>query len=227
MSSDDSTSSLASSFTDLMTSLAIIFILLLCVALHNAQQQSKNTRDSILDALKKELSEYMQQGVSVEGDKNDPLGLIILVPEGLLAFEFDRSDVPALGIKFLYSFMPKFAEVVCQDQFRNEISSIVVEGHTDSTGSDQHNLELSQKRSMAVVSRSLQILNEASMGIRSVNPKEYLLKLLSATGRGKADPVIEDGEEMPEKSRRVIFKIRVRSFEERTAKVLINSGTGF
>jgi hypothetical protein len=39
--SDDSGSSLASSLTDLMTSLAVIFILLFVATLNNAQQETR------------------------------------------------------------------------------------------------------------------------------------------------------------------------------------------
>jgi hypothetical protein len=50
--------------------------------------------------------------------------------------------------------------------------------------------------------------------------RPYLLNHLSATGRGKAEPIRDkEGIEDPEKSRRVVFKIRVRSFEEKIAEV--------
>jgi len=41
-------SGISNSFIDLMTSLAVIFILLLCASLNNAQQQSETTRNSVL-----------------------------------------------------------------------------------------------------------------------------------------------------------------------------------
>src|SRR5882724_9629701 len=111
--SEDS-AGLASSLTDLMTSLAIIFILLLVVSLNNAQQgidetreqlraaeknvddaqrvlaaaqqKTETTRNQILDALEKVLASFAKQGVKVEPDPKDPLGLLVLVPEGLLNF---------------------------------------------------------------------------------------------------------------------------------------------
>ena len=41
------------------------------------------------------------------------------------------------------------------------------------------------------------------------------LSLISASGRGSADPVLVDGVEDKARSRRVIFKIRVRSIEQK------------
>ena len=58
----ESQSGLANSFTDLMTSLAIIFILLLCITHNEAQQEGETTRNSILLEIKRELKEFMKQG---------------------------------------------------------------------------------------------------------------------------------------------------------------------
>lgn len=224
MPSDARQTGLASSFTDLMTSLAVIFILLLCASQYNAQQEGENTRNKIMDNLEKELQAFMKQGVKVEPDGNDPLGLIILVPEGLLGFEFNKAEIPTKGKAFLQSFIPKLAEITCSDKFNKEISSIVVEGHTDTIGTDQFNLKLSQERSMAVVNQSLSSLNHQNDNVNLINNKTYFLKLLSATGRGKAEPVIDDeGNENRDDSRRVIFKIRVRSFEEKKITPLTES----
>src|SRR2546427_75938 len=100
---------LASSLTDLMTSLAVIFILLL-VASHNNEQQeidsikadltgktqdaedlqarltralkeTDKTRRQILLALQKELESFRAEGVQAKTDPSDPLGLLVIVPE--------------------------------------------------------------------------------------------------------------------------------------------------
>ncbi|MBF0540460.1 MAG: OmpA family protein [Nitrospirae bacterium] len=210
-------SDLANSFTDLMTSLAVIFILLLCVSLNQAKEESETKRNSILLELKKELSEFIQNGVKVDPDPKDPLALLILVPEGLLEFKLDHSEIPSNGINFLNTFIPKFANIVCDERFKEDINSIVVEGHTDSSGTDQHNWDLSQKRSMAVVSESLNILAKMNNG---GNIRNDFVKLISASGRGNAELIKVNGIENCEQSRRVIFKIRVRSLEQRLVEEL-------
>lgn len=140
MTESEQSSGLAASFTDLMTSLAVIFILLLCASLNNAFQKGQNTRQSILEKIKNELKEYTAKGIEIKHDEKDPLALLILVPEGLLEFPFDRSDIPQQGKDFLRVFIPKLSHVIYSEDFRDEISSVVVEGHTDSHGDDQHNL---------------------------------------------------------------------------------------
>jgi len=51
-------SGISNSFIDLMTSLAVIFILLLCASLNNAQQQSETTRNSVLAEVQRALKDF-------------------------------------------------------------------------------------------------------------------------------------------------------------------------
>jgi outer membrane protein OmpA-like peptidoglycan-associated protein len=203
---------MSNSFTDLMTSLAVIFILLLCASLNNAQQEGQTTRNSVLAEVQRELKEFVSGGIEVKSDPKDPLGLLILVPEDLLAFPLDRADISPNGELFLRSFIPKLSKIVCSQKFAKDINSIVVEGHTDSSGTAQHNWDLSQKRSMSVVRTSLGVLNMDD----TEEEKMSFLRLLSASGRGSAELVTSAaGEENAALSRRVVFKIRVRSFEQK------------
>jgi outer membrane protein OmpA-like peptidoglycan-associated protein len=89
----------------------------------------------------------------------------------------------------------------------------VVEGHTDSSGTDEYNWDLSQRRSMSVVRASLAVLSTQG----SLDERSAFLRLLSASGRGSAELAYgPGGQENPALSRRVVFKIRVRSFEQKT-----------
>ena len=227
MSGDNNGSGLASSMTDLMTSLAVIFILLLVASLNNAQQEGEQTRNDILlklqEKLSKELVEYKDQGFQLTNDPKDPLGLIIVVPEGLLNFAVNRADIPQPGVEFLNRITPKLADTVCSEDFRPEMNSIVVEGHTDSTGTDETNLPLSQARSMAVVGASLKILKDAEVNGTS-NSRRCFLDLVSATGRGSVEPLVDEGGgENLARSRRVVFKIRVRSLEQKVVNKTVGT----
>jgi len=104
--SDDSGSSLASSLTDLMTSLAVIFILLFVATLNNAQQETRQTVTSMLVAFQTLFQNYAVSGVEVTANPQDPLGLLILVPEGLLQFAVNEADVSEQGVGFLTEFAP-------------------------------------------------------------------------------------------------------------------------
>ena len=220
----DHDSGIANSFTDLMTSLAVIFILLLCASLNNAFEEGQDMRVKILEKLRIQLKEYVVKGVQVKSDPNDPLALLILVPEGLLEFQLDRAEIPSTGVGFLETFVPRLTDTIYHPEFRNDISSVVVEGHTDSSGNDAHNLELSQKRSMSVVSKCINILEPGASDHSSEGKRDYFLRVLSASGRGRQDLIYDpDKMENHPQSRRVIFKIRVRSIEEKKIEKLVSN----
>ena len=93
----------------------------------------------------------------------------------------------------------------------------MVEGHTDSSGTDEHNLQLSQQRSLSVVQRTLDIL-----GRSEPEDKVCFLDFLSANGRGSKERILDaDGKEDRNRSRRVVFKIRVRSLEQREFRTIL------
>lgn len=233
MAAEDGSSSLSSSFTDLMTSLAVIFILLLVALSNNRQEElkarkieledlqrilkekeakSRDLRQEILQALKLEMRELAEQGVEVRADTKDPLGLLVVVPEGLLNFKHGLAEIPEAGSQFLDLFVPRLARSACA--YREELNSIVVEGHTSSVGAEELNLQLSQERSFAVVRHALQRLAASGGG-----EQECFLDLLSASGRGERDLFLVNGVEDEARSRRVVFKLRVRSFEQRNVQL--------
>jgi len=212
MAAVESRSSLSNTFTDLMTSLAVIFILLLCASLNNAHQESNATRNSILLEVQSSLKEFASGGIEVKSDPRDALGLLVLVPEDLLAFPLDRAEISARGAVFLESFIPRLSRTLCSPRFGQEINSIVVEGHTDSSGTPEHNLDLAQRRAMSVVRASLSALSKEA----SDHDTAAFLQLLSASGRGSAELLTgPDGYEDAPLSRRVVFKIRVRALEQK------------
>ncbi|HXX24463.1 MAG TPA: hypothetical protein VEO19_15055 [Terriglobia bacterium] len=207
MAAEHEGSSLASSLTDLMTSLAVIFILLLVATLNNAKQEVEGAKSEVLTLLEQALKEFSKQGVQVAADPKDPLGLLVLVPEDLLRFKQNDPELPVQGKQFLSGFMPKLVGIACQAGVREGISSIVVEGHASSEGTEQRNLLLSQQRSMSVIQEGLQVLGP--------DLHNCFLQFVSAAGRGSAETIRTGGAEDRERSRRVIFKIRVKSLEQR------------
>src|SRR5262249_11233248 len=155
------------------------------------------------------------------------LGLLVMVPDGLLEFAVNKDEIPPKGVDFLRDFVPKLAATACSDQFRKEINSITVEGHTDSSGTDKDNLPLSQRRSMAVALQAWNILDEAEpAGETAARLRPCFLDFISASGRGSVEPIRDgNGQEDKARSRRVIFKIRVRSIEQRPLKEILGGTT--
>lgn len=208
---------LSSSLTDMMTSLMVIFILLLVVYLNQAQDKREeetkkivDTRDIVQEELRNRLVDYFQ-GVTVTQDAKDPLMLIVVVPDSRLSFAPNEFELNTESKQFLASFGPALTEVICNKRYRPYLNSLIVEGHTDSTApmgkdADEYNLALSQKRSLFVM---LELFRELETN------RDCLLVLGSASGRGMTDLVRDEwGREIRERSRRVEFKLRLRSSKE-------------
>lgn len=200
----------ASTLTDLMTSLAVIFILLLVVFLKNSHDQSKQAKEKVSN----ELSAFLKnESLSLHQDPDDPLRLVVMVGEDQLRFPHGDASLTSAGKNFVNGFFKTFSQKVCDDSLRSKIDSILIEGHTDTTGERtpegvRQNIFLSQKRAYSVLEEALKTVQ--------LDPKTYecLLKLTSANGRGSRNPVLVEQVYNPDKSRRVEIKIRVRSSEQ-------------
>ena len=203
---------LSSSLTDLMTSLMVIFILLLLAFVTKTAGGNQAVRDLLLKRLQHDLVPQGFSEKNIKKDEKNPDTILVIVPEKLMNFETGQSDLKPEGQEFLRGHIPQFAAVLCATDIGPNIDSIVVEGHTDrqqyKQDSENQNLRLSQERSMQVVSESLGDLN--GMATRHA----CFLEKLSASGRGE-----QDQESTPEESRRVIFKIRVKANQPELAKV--------
>lgn len=207
--------------TDLMTSLAVVFILLFAAQITKISSATQSELQENKGDVQTALHDHIQRlGLSLDADPRDPLALLIVVPENRLTFEFGKSTLSPTADQFLMEALPFYVGALC-GPLRDKIDSLAIEGHTDDHGSDAFNLKLSQERSLAVMVKGLEV-------ILAAKPAAYqcFQEITSAAGRGRQD-LIYDSTAMVnrEKSRRVIFKIRLRSAEqrhqgERSAKIL-------
>jgi outer membrane protein OmpA-like peptidoglycan-associated protein len=213
----DSRDSLSASFTDLMTSLAVIFILLLVATtnatVHHYEKAKSQGRDR-KEELKKRLQQIFRgfSEIEVVDDKHDPLAVIVVVHEGLLNFVSNSAVIPDKGVSFVAGFTSPLAQAVCSAP--DTVRSLIVEGHTDERGNDDWNIQLSQQRAASVAQLMLRMVRKDNQNY------DCLLGLMSVSGRGKNDLVYADKNKQvidEDKSRRVEFHLRVPSFEQRYA----------
>lgn len=198
-------SALASGITDLMTSLAVIFILLLAAyvtRVDDGNAKPPTPKNTVTTELAQQLQPHH---LAVETKSSDPHILSIVVPDAILNFEFGKSTLLPPAEAFLAETMPHYAAMLCGPHGQ-EVESFVIEGHTDDQGDDIRNLKLSQDRSFAVLVKGLEV-------IRTRLPWAYecFQQKTSANGRGRQDLLRNEvGQLDRDKSRRVIFKIHLR-----------------
>ena len=201
----DGSSTLASGIADLMTSLAVIFILLLAAHITRVEDGNANPTSAKSPMTTEREVPLQPHHLTVERSSLEPDVMRVIIPEAILTFELGKSTLLPPAEAFLTDTIPYYATMICGPQ-GHEVESFVIEGYTDDQGDDIRNLRLSQDRSFAVLVKGLEI-------IRARLPWAYecFQQKASANGRGRQDLVRNAaGQPDREKSRRVIFKIHLR-----------------
>ncbi len=200
--SRESSSSLTNGVADLMTSLAVIFILLLTAYVTRVENgNAKPPPNSIPSPEQGPTLEPLPPKLEVKG----PSVLTVTVPDTALNFEFGKSALLPSAETFLYEAIPHYAEIVC-GQDGQEVEAFVIEGYTDDLGDDVRNLRLSQDRSFAVLAKSVEVIRE-----KLPWAYECFLQKAAANGRGRQNLLSNEAGHLDrDKSRRVIFKIHMR-----------------
>ena len=131
-----------------------------------------------------------------------------IVLDSSVFFETGKSTIKEEGQELLNRFIPVYLNVLLQDKYANYLGEIIIEGHTDSTGTYESNLKLSQDRALQV---ALYCLNMPSL---TRDQKLKLQEILTAKGRSYSELVYTaDGKEDPDASRRVEFKFSLKDAE--------------
>lgn len=129
-------------------------------------------------------------------------------------FRYNSATLTADSRENLREIIPMYLGVLLQEQYRDYIAEIIIEGHTDTDGSYAGNMELSFNRANAVADFCLNEKNGLSE-----EEIELLKKLLTVNGRSYSSPVYQTsaGAAAPEidmaASRRVEIKFRLKEEE--------------
>lgn len=176
-------------------------------ALMSEQQQKLDDIIGVRAELVQALSqEFENSNLKVSVD--DKTGAITF--DASILFDYNKSTLKPTGEEFLSEFLPRYVDVLLSSKYRDNISEIIIEGHTDTEGTYIFNLELSQKRALAV---SEYCLGDKS-DILTDSQLDEMRKLVSATGCSYSKPVYdEDGEVDMVASRRVEFLFRLKDEE--------------
>ncbi len=222
------------SYSDMMAALLLIFVLVISFTMLQAKKQYEDKEKQLQDQstqleAQQEIMESQQEQldkvIGVRADlaaalrqefdgsdlkvSIDPSTGAITLDSSIL-FDVDRYDIKQTGKEFLQDFLPRYVGVLLKPEFKNYISEIIIEGHTDTDGDYMHNLELSQQRALSVA-RLCVMDNSTVLGVKEL---EEVRPILTANGRSYSDPVYdEDGSINMAASRRVEFKFRLTDEE--------------
>lgn len=222
------------SYSDMMAALLLIFILIISFTLLQSQtvyeekeneliaqkelveeqQEQLEEQQEQLDKLigiRKELIEALKQefeGSDLSVAVDSKTGSIAL--DSSILFDSGQFSLKSTGEELLKKFLPKYIKVLTSKDFKEYVSEIIIEGHTDSQGSYMYNLELSQKRALSVSSFCL----DTEKNVLSQKQVDNLRKIVTANGKSFSNPVLDaNGKENQNASRRVEFLFRLKDEE--------------
>ena len=156
-------------------------------------EKAEDLRDEILDRLKES---FKKQGIKVA--VNEETGKIML-DESIL-FDFNSYELKDEGKACIDGFLKAYAEAVLGED-ADDIKIVRFDGHTDTKGSYDYNMELSQKRADSVLQYCTGTENKAGL---TPEQKGLFAAKAKAVGHSYDDPVLkEDGEVDMDASRRV------------------------
>ena len=203
---------------DLMAGLLFIFILLLMGALLQVQEKAEQDEmivkkyDEIKTQLYIDLQEEFKEDLTVWRATIDST-LCVRFQEPSMLFDNNKAELKPLFKEILNDFYPRYIEVLTKPEYRDNIEEIRIEGHTDSNGDYFHNMELSQNRTREVLQYCMALMRE--------DQQQWARNFITANGLSYSKPILRNGKEDKDLSRRVEFRVRTNAekhLEEITEK---------
>ncbi|WP_026734298.1 OmpA/MotB family protein [Fischerella sp. PCC 9605] len=189
---EDDDASTYLSIGDLMSGLLMFFVLLFITALAQIDEPKRVVIGNVIGEMKSN-----NINVKVNPETGD-----ISIQESIL-FAQGSTELKPQGKDFLRRFIPVYSRVIFSKQeIENEVSRVVIEGHTSSEGDDKTNMELSVLRVSSVYKFIFYDMNFTT--------KSSLSHKILAAGRGEIEA---DKTRDNPANRKVLFRLQFRSDE--------------
>lgn len=198
--------------TDLLLGLAMVFMTLFVLVMTGYTQQKMQQQSYQSDIAKELIKNLQAQNIDAQVDKMT--GQVKI--SDLELFDLNSWELSPKGKQYLSKFIPIYVNTIFSNKkLSDKIVNVIIEGHTDSqtfagvsSKEEQFakNMDLSLKRANAV---------EDYMFLTGYNRNftDNLVKTLTVTGKSYSEPVLVDGKEDFNKSRRVELKLIVKDYE--------------
>jgi outer membrane protein OmpA-like peptidoglycan-associated protein len=208
---------------DLMTGLMMMFMLvavLYMLKVNSAVSEYSTSKDELGEELCKEFANDLDNW-DAECDESD---LVIRFKSPEVLFDTGQSVIKPQFRTVLGDFFPRYISLLKQDEYRDSIEEIRIEGHTSSSwGKDVSkneayflNMQLSQARTLSVLKF---VLSDKNMSNQA-----WTKNLLTANGLSSSKLILdEDGVENEQGSQRVEFRVRTNA-DEHINKIIDDLG---
>jgi len=148
---------------------------------------------------------FVREGLNVAVDSTGAITM-----DSTVFFDTNRDRLKDDGRELLARLLPVYFRTLMSPQNLEFVAEIIIEGHTDSDGTYEHNLDLSQRRAQAVVNYCM---SPDFTGISEAD-KRVLRAMITANGRSQSQLIYDVfGIEDKAASRRVEIKFRLKDAE--------------
>lgn len=179
--------------------------------IEDANEQLRVTRSDLQDivGIRTDIITSLQQKFSNSSMEVNPQTGSISFSADVL-FKTGSYVLSDESRNILKEAVPMYLGVLMQDEYKDYIAEIIIEGHTDTKGSYENNMNLSYNRAHAVAGFCLDEKNGLTK-----EQIDSLRKVLTVNGRSYMDPVYVEGtdEVDMDASRRVEIKFRLKENE--------------
>lgn len=214
--------------SDIMTALMLLFLLISVVYMIKVEdsvkipQIFKQTTQGLDEKLRNEFDKDLRAwGAVIDSD------LTIRFSQPDILFAVGSASLSAEFKGILDDFFPRYLDILMNDEFRDNIEEIRIEGHTSSfwgkeEGDESYlkNMALSQERTRAVLEYIIKSQNI------SAEQNEWLKSHFRAIGFSSAklldsnsQPIVNKADEDPAKSQRVEFRVRT-NIEQKVSAII-------
>ena len=197
---------------DLLLGLAIIFMTLFVLAMTGFTQQELEQKQQQIEVNKELIENLKKANIDAQVD---PMTGDIKISD-LELFELSSYNLSPKGKAYLDKLIPIYINTIfSKKELIDEIENIVIQGHTDSQS--YAGIKNPDEQYMKNMTLSLQRANSVAEYMFKTNyNKEYnekLKKIIVVEGKSYSEPILINGKEDFNKSRRVEMRLKVKKLD--------------
>jgi chemotaxis protein MotB len=166
-----------------------------------AKLQAQKAKIKSLTGIKLKVVAALKEALGDKIDIDKETGSLRLA-SNILFGSGEATLKPEAKAELKKAFEEYIGTLVTNENIKPHLDKIIIEGHTDSVGSYIYNLNLSQKRALAVMEYLLTL---------DFTKKHNIQPLMIASGRAYQDAIMVDGVEDKNASRRIEIKFRLKN----------------
>ena len=214
--------------SDLFLGMFMVFATLFFAFVTNSGQGNGAAQEATQEMVQEVVKEMSKQNIKVKminEDKpeapkpNERIDVEIDPQTGLVRisnlqlFALNSSELTPSGRAFLNKFIPVYFDCIYKKDLSKYVSSVVIQGHTDTTNfKGNYTVEQQYMKNMELsLNRAYEVANYMTNTPYNKENGDRLRKMIIVEGASFSEPIIENGKENFDKSRRVELKVTLKS----------------